>query len=59
MKIDVKNFFVALVVPEIYVREKHKFQKQLDVFFCYSLHVHAVKICISECKKAIQEHFAR
>ena len=27
---------------EVYIREKHKFQKQLDVFFCYSLYVHQI-----------------
>ena len=33
MQIDVNNFFVALVVPEIYTK-KHKFQNH-----CYSLHI--------------------
>ena len=33
MQIDVKNFFVAGDISE-----KDKFQKQLDVYFCYSLY---------------------
>ena len=39
MQIDVNSFFVAEAVPEICVRKKHKFQNQLDVFFCYSLNI--------------------
>ena len=39
MQIDVNNFFVAHVVPEIRIREKHKFQKNLVVFFCYLLYL--------------------
>ena len=35
MQIDVKKF-VAQVVPAIYAKN-FKFQKQLDVYFCYSL----------------------
>ena len=38
IEIDVNNLFVAQVIPEIHLREKHMFQKQLDVFFCYSLY---------------------
>ena len=32
MQIDVNNFFIAQVVPEISAK-KHKFQNQLDVYF--------------------------
>ena len=36
LRVTVNNFFVAQMVPKIYAK-KHKFQKQLDVYFCYSL----------------------
>ena len=36
MQIELTNFFVSQVIPEIYV--KKKFQKQLDVFFCNLLY---------------------
>ena len=38
MLIDVYNFFVAQVVPEICAKNT-RFKNRLDVFFCYSLYL--------------------
>ena len=54
MQIDVKNFFVAKLVPEIYVCEKHKFQKQLDVFFCYSLYTLDFRFMADDFKRYVR-----
>ena len=36
MQIDVNNFFIS---GSGYIRKKHKFQNQLDVYFCYPLYL--------------------
>ena len=40
---DVNNFFCSSSGSKD-ICEKHKFQNQLDVFFCYSLYVCIIKI---------------
>ena len=61
MKIDANNFFVAQLFCSSSgfgdIREKHKLQKQLDVYFCYSLYVfimHIMCLTIFEEKAEIQ-----